>query len=483
MSWPELLYDTLTRRAMPETVAGIITENLGKGWRGDWKPDELVLLRRAAASRPSWFVSSMPEDFETVPGCTANIATALNVHGVYAEPGAIEEMAHDAAAIAQLVDELGEPIGWRHGQDWKAQRLTAAQRDADWYPEALRGHRIYNKRIRVLRNLSDHAGRMAARQAFRRLILIGRSGFAVDIGRDRFTADPKAAAFIAYYTARKNRRRLFTLSAKENPVDDIAAMLLERCERSLSTDWQMIAMVCPQPVVLRHLDDSQIGELMGAWWTVMADAAGQLETAWPGEDVNRLRMVVRRGMDSSTWNTTAQAYNAARAAWINCTTLVGAQALTGPYLPGKVMRLMAADLAWWHQASGSGVDPDTQVWARLPFPWDVIRGVADCTLADVEAACAEAGIDPVARGWTGPHAPGKHAVFTPTPDLVHGVEVADPSWAALLRRAGVFSGKFVTDEAAKLRALADEAEVITGNLPVYDGLTGEYLGTKKSPIQ
>ncbi|GAA4221237.1 hypothetical protein FHR32_005316 [Streptosporangium album] len=33
--------------------------------------------------------------------------------------------------------------------------------------------------------------------------------------------------------------------------------------------------------------------------------------------------------------------------------------------PGKAMRLMAADLAWWHRGTGGDVDPDTRVWASL----------------------------------------------------------------------------------------------------------------------
>ena len=191
-------------------------------------------------------------------------------------------------------------------------------------------------------------------------------------------------------------------------------------------------------------------------------------------------MIVRHGMDSSGWNTMAQAYNAARAGWVNCATLGGAGPLIGPFCPGKVMRLMAADLAYWHRASGGDVDPDTRVWAVLPFPWDVINGLAECTLTDVEAACAGAGISPVARGWTGPLAAGDLAAWTPTPDLVHGVTIADPQWAGLLRRAGLFSGKTLPDakleEAAGLRAAAEQAGVVDGPLPVY-GEDGAYLGT------
>ena len=215
---------------------------------------------------------------------------------------------------------------------------------------------------------------------------------------------------------------------------------------------------------------------MGRWWSVMRDTAAELEQAWP-ERVDKLSMIVRRGMDSSTWNTMAQAYNAARAGWLNCVVASGAGALLEPFCPGKVMRLMAADLAYWHQASGGDVDPDTKVWAFLPMPWDVIGGKARCTRADVEATCREMGTDPEARGWTAPRAKGKVAEFAPTPELVHGVEVADPQWAALLRRAGVFSGKRIRPDMADEVAVIPE-EVVTGARPVYDG-HGAYAGVVK----
>ena len=136
------------------------------------------------------------------------------------------------------------------------------------------------------------------------------------------------------------------------------------------------------------------------------------------------------------------------------------------------MRLMAADLAYWHRSSGGDVDPDTQVWAFLPMPWDVISGKNRCTRADVEACCREMGVDPEAKGWTAPRAHGAVAEFEPTPELVHGVEVADPQWAALLRRAGVFSGKRITPG---MEDIAIPDGVVTGSLPVYAG--GKYVGS------
>lgn len=129
------------------------------------------------------------------------------------------------------------------------------------------------------------------------------------------------------------------------------------------------------------------------------------------------------------------------------------------------MRLMAADLAWWHQRSGSNLDPNTKVWSALPLPWQVLSGDIACTRADVEQACAAAGLDAAATGWTA--TPTKHrvAAFKPTPELVHGVTIADPVWASLLRRAGVFSGKGIKPELAADAVHGLDSGVVVSELP------------------
>ncbi len=467
MGWLENLYDALDKRVMPETAARLILDGDGQNFTAD----ELVLLRRAMGARPPWRASSMPEDFERPADCRDQLAAAARMFGVDADgwdPA-------DPAQMRVFVDVAGERLGgWRHDSDWKRDRLPKERRAVLVGEAKLQAKRQYNRHVRVLRNLADKATRTGHAGAARRLILIGRSGFACDIPFERFAADPAAACFIVYYTARKNRRRLFSLSGKENPVDRLAAALLARCERNEQTDWEMIAWVCPQPQILARLTGEQRGALMGRWWAVMRDTAQELRAAWP-DGVNKLSMIVQRGMDSSTWNTMAQAYNAARAGWINCASASGADAMVEPFCPGKVMRLMAADLAWWHQSSGGDVDPDTKVWAALPMPWDVIAGAARCARADVEAACRDMGVSPVARGWTAPRAQGQIAEFTPTPELVHGVEIADPAWAALLRRAGVFSGKRGAADAGELKDAAFAHGVVTGSLPVADE-SGTYAG-------
>jgi hypothetical protein len=318
---------------------------------------------------------------------------------------------------------------------------------------------------------------MGGMQRQRDLVLIGRSGFASRIPLSRFAADHLTACFIAYYTARKNVRRQFTLSGRGNAIDRLAESLLSLVMGCEGSDFEMLAQVYPRPAVLARLAPGQLGTLLGDWHAVMAGLAAELERAWPGDEhVNRMTMVVRRGMDSSTWNTLAQAWNAARAAWLGCVSASGALALLEPACPGKVMRLMAADLAYWHRSSGGDVDPNTLVWARLPLPWQVLGGTHLCTAGDVRAACAEAGLDAEASGWLAPLPDGAPAEFEPTPDLVHGIAVSDPVWAGVLRRAGAFSGKKIK-KGHEEDLLAVPAEVVVGPRPVYDPVTGAYLGT------
>lgn len=387
----------LTRRVMPETVARALVEN-ATAFR--FTPAQLDVLRPAASrsrypagcgcasctaaaqaettaylAGPAY--TSMPEDFERPADCAPQIAHAARMFGI--GPGRDLPDPADPGAVAGWIDHLGGPLGWSHDLDWKSGRLDRdgrellAARLGDLADTALATKRQYNRHVRVLRDLEDKRRRMAKAGELRRLVLIGRSGFAVDIGPGRFAADMHAAAFITYLTARKYRRRQFTLEGRENPVDAAAQMLLDRCERRAGTDWDMIAGVHPRPAILARLGDDQAGNLLGRWWSVMSATAEILAGLWPGEGdwregkVNPAEMVTAKGIDSSTWNTVAQAYNAARAGWLAACAARGAGDLTGPFLPGKVMRVMAYDLQRWHSAaSGSAAHPDTAVWAGLP---------------------------------------------------------------------------------------------------------------------
>jgi hypothetical protein len=278
--------------------------------------------------------------------------------------------------------------------------------------------------------------------------------------------------FVAYIVARKNLRRQFTLSGKANPVDELAQALLDQL--GPSSDWMAVAMAWPQAAAVRHLSSAQLAALSTRWMKVMRSCATTLKAEWRKLEGNldRRRMIVRSGMNSSLWNETAQAYNTARAAWLTCVSAAaGGSRLLELMLPGKVMRLMAADLAWWHSGVGGGVDPNTEVWARLPLPWDVLAGDLPCSASLVREHCAELGLDSDRIGWTAPLPVGEAAAMKPTPELVHGVAVFDPVWAQAMRRAGVFSGRGgrkVASDAADLRMGADGYGLLAQELPSLD---------------
>jgi hypothetical protein len=174
---------------------------------------------------------------------------------------------------------------------------------------------------------------------------------------------------------------------------------------------------------------------------VLHDIAELLREVWVGSDINRETMIVRRGNDSSTWNNTAGAWNKARASWIALLHALGMREELDSMCFGKVLRLMAADVAAWHRASGGDLDPDTKVWNEVPLPWEVLSGAAVCTREMVEGVCQKHNVDPAKNGWTAPPPERKVAEYKPTPELVHGVTAFNPQLAAVLRKAGWFSGK------------------------------------------
>ena len=86
----------------------------------------------------------------------------------------------------------------------------------------------------------------------------------------------------------------------------------------------MISRAYPVPEVIARLSPRERGELLGRWFALMRGAAGILARIWDPA-VDRSEMIVRRGMDSSTWNTVAQAYNNARAGWLSAIAASGAE--------------------------------------------------------------------------------------------------------------------------------------------------------------
>lgn len=422
------LYESLDRRLRPEEVAALVRAVLPHPTAG-----EARWLHRVA--RHAFAPSFMSADFRRVVGMERQLGRAATF-----VPQAVPD-GLDLLRIERFIRTFESAIGMAPGRsDFKYDRLNREQRAAAGLGGISR--RRYNKLFRLAGRLNAKRAKISLELEKRSFTQMSKSRLASRIRYEDFVADASTACFVAYYAARCNLRTIFTNQAQDRPFDELCNLLLQRLHRAPDqTRWLPVAMVYPDPVVLQHLTDQEKGELMGYWYQALTRLAQLLSDVWFRSRINRRTMIVHRGNDSSTWNVLAGAWNKARDAWINLLYDLGAEPVLEAQCPGKVLRLMAADVAWWHQATGGGLDRDTAVWSEVPLPWEVFQGAASCTRAEVESACARHGLNPIASGWTGPKPPAKIQAFRPTPELVHGVVVASPKLAQILRKAGVFSGQ------------------------------------------
>lgn len=429
------LHATLERREMPETVAEIIRQALPPPLERRVRSPLSAVVRSSVRRFFGW--SSMPTAFCGPDLMDRQVAKARELAELFL--GGRLSHGDDPDALEAFVAAFNALIWKEPGRDsFKHDRLGREMR-AVLGPGLSR--RRYGKLFRLAGRLERRLARLRAEEARHRLILVSKAALAPDLGLDDLGGHGPTAAFVAYYAARMKLRSEFTVAGQQRPFDALAAALLALCEEDPGTRWFAIAHVFPRADVLARLTDEQRGRLLGRWFGILSETAERLDAAQARTRIDLATMIVRRGNDSSTWNLLAGAWNRARDHWMALVDALGMDGLLDEMLPGKVMRLMAADVAAWHRSTGGAVHPDTLVWAELPKPWAVLRGEATCTRAQVEAVCRRHGIDPVKNGWTAPRPRTAVAEFRPTPELVHGVTVNDPRLASVLRRVGVFSGK------------------------------------------
>ena len=433
------LFESLQQRRRPEDVAEIIRSQLGE----EFTQQELLVLDRAARhslKRGLAKVTSMLEEFNRPTTPERQIRRAIELFR-RTDTWTAAECA-EPERVQAFIEELCPLIHKKFGKsDFKQHRLNGEQR-TDIGLDISR--RRYNKLFRLISRLEMKLRTYVREMRKYDYTRVGKSRLATRLSREDFEKDSATAAFLAYFVARCNLRSVFTNTSQQRPYDEIADMLFQRLKRQPErTNWWALAHVFPDREVLARLSDMQKGQLLGRWLVLLRDIADLLREVWQASDIRRESMIVKRGNDSSTWNNTANAWNRARDAWIALLQSMGMETELDALCFGKMLRLMAADVACWHQLSGGGLDPNTFVWNELPLPWEVLAGDATCTRQQVEEVCRRHGIDPINKGWIA--LPTEHRVenFTPTPELVHGVVVADPTLAKVLRRAGWFSGQNV----------------------------------------
>lgn len=420
------LHNCLQTRPRPEDVAQVVLEALDSSLT----QEERKVIDKAARysyKRMSYRWSSMSADFARPKTGVERQAKVASI--VFKLPPLDLTASLNAVEVRQYVESAYSLIGGR-------QKLAKAQRKAAGVFTNARG---YNKKMRLLRHMEEKLENLEWNQRKYVFTRIGKGGLGFDVSLTDLSRDLNTACFIAYAASRMGVRSVFTNGKQERFFDKICETLLKRCEASSTTRWDIIARVVPDEEVLAHLNDAQKGELLGRWWEILTDMAAMLKECAEKESFDLNNMIVSQGNDSSTWNQVAGGWNRAREHWIGLVHSLKLDAILDTVCPGKVMRLMAADVAYWHRASGGDVHPDTKVWAKLPKPWNVIDGTAKCGRAEIVSACESAKVDP--KTWIAGRSKRQAVEFCPTPELVNGVAVSSPSLALALRDMGAFSGK------------------------------------------
>ena len=359
------LYQSLNARRRPEDVAELVLEQL----RDHLSVAEEACLEHAAQhslKRRLVGYTSMLQAFARPVGLARQVATAAELFPLTLPPP--PERCDDPDVVEGYIRVIGQEIHKGFGRnDFKSDRLNRTVRRAESLDLS---RRHYNKLFRHLSHMERKLHTLIREMKKRELTMVGKSGLASTLSWETFASDENAACFIAYLTARSNLRSEFTITRQQRPYDEIAAMLFARCQRAPQTNWWAIAHAYPRGEVLLQLTDVQKGELLGRWFTLLVEIAELLEETWTHSHFDRATMIVRPGDDSTTWNAMANAWNKARDNWIALLYAMRMDELLDGVCPGKVMRLMAADVAVWHRLAGGGLHPDTAVWAELPPPWE-----------------------------------------------------------------------------------------------------------------
>ncbi len=473
----EDLHETLQHRRRPEDVADMILSRAPELFSEE-EHAVLEVAARHAFRRLAGEASAMAMTFFQAVPPRQQVATAS---GLFRSPPVLTpaECADPQqlkAYIAALSMEIDKTVG---ASNFKDDRLNRAGRKAHGLEHS---RRRYNKLFRFLRRLERKVATYECQLSNTGDQMLAKSGLAARIAVQDFQASPEAACFVAYHAARRNRRSVFTNLGQDPAFDEIGQMLLERFRRSARVEgWRAIAQATPDPEAIAQLSEQDKLELLAGWLQTMRDIAARMQTTWAENHFNRNTMVVAKGDDSSAWNALAGAWNMSRQGWLSAVAALDMDDLLDLVCLGKAMRLMAGDVAAWHDS----VHLDTAVWAELPLPWEAFLGAATCTRSDVEIACARHHVDPVGSGWIAPRRRRLPVPFQPTPELVHGVAVSHPELAVILRKANWFSGKGARPlpKGLQVEVRVDEEGWVLGATTAKSGFWRRLLGKARGPAR
>lgn len=259
------------------------------------------------------------------------------------------------------------------------------------------------------------------------------------IANDTWIHNPISALCAAYIAARGHRRMLFTNGPQSRRWDTLADDLVNMA-RHAGESLEAIAWVNPRAEVLNDLPESTVRTMMQTWSATMHQHAATLKNLSQDGALLAPLMITCRGMDSTGWNLVAEAYNNARSAWLTCIYRLGLHQYpwfnTTINIPGKCMRVMAADVYYYHQDSGNNIDPDTKLWNALPKPWE--PDAKSLTKEKIAQEATRLGVP--LKGWVQPVPKGLN-IEAPslTPTTLHGVCIASDAYD-ILRTIGAYAG-------------------------------------------
>lgn len=445
----ESLYQSIQARPRPEDVAELIQELIEEEINATSAKEARTKLRklkyalepaaRNSLKRGASSYTSMATEFARVVGADKMVARAAQIFKIPDPPSTIECMLPEK--VEDFMNLVAQTIGVDPAHsDFLKNRLNREQRDAAGISM---NKRPYNHRFRAIRRLRFKLLKMIRNSKKYQATRVAKSAGATKITIEELGRDLPSAYFVAYLSARMNLRSAFTNDSQVKAHDAIAEALYQNAKRSPTTNWWAIALVHPQKEVLKHLSDEEKGMLVGVWTETLHMLSDLLRDTYQDNSFDLKNMIVHRGNDSSTWNSAAGAWNKARDHWIKLLFELGLEGMIQFYFPGKVLRLMAADVVSWHRYGSTSLDdalhPDTKVWRELPRPWEVFSGDAQCTREMIEQACDLHKVKK--EGWSLPHGDKYAVAYSPTPELVHGVSITSPFLAQVLKSAGAFSGK------------------------------------------
>jgi hypothetical protein len=417
------LLDLLNSRARPEDIAAVLLH---------WKVfpthtethRELHNAARYASQNylmSSEFEKTTAENFRKAAG--------------YFFPTLVFPSSRDVDGLKDFIDQASRLIHRTPGADYKTGRMNRDEREKLGF-DMRRSQ--YNRRFRLLCRLEEKISVLGAEDE----AVMAKSRLASQLPRELFLGDLQTAGYIVYFTARSNMRSMFTCGKQDRVYDGVCEAMLEHLQQRRSTNWLAISYVDPSREIVARLNKFEQLAIFSAYVTAMESIAKRLESMFDDLKVNPKTMVVKKGQNSSGWNASAGAWNKLRQGWMSLVGEIGMDDLTKTHLPGKVMRLMAADVMYWHSTVGDTVEPNTLVWADLPRPWDVLLNGKSCSKALVVKTCKKFKLDPETTGWVAAPARGNPATFKPTPNMLHGVTVPNsPTLMRMLKCVGAYSGK------------------------------------------